>query len=81
MNKDQAYYAKKYKQQGWNRRFMVIDGLWYDENLGRYIKHYRPRQSAYLKKRCNKKVRRMNIEVGREKSQYRKCTQFWWELY
>lgn len=80
MNKDQAYYAKKYKQQGRTERF-IMSGLWFNPDLKRYVRYWRGKRSKLIKRTCNKKFRKMSIDVGREKSQYRKCTQFWWELY
>lgn len=83
MNKDQAYYAKKYKQLGRDRKRMIFHGLWFDPELNRYINlgRCRPIYSGYLKRQCNKRVRRENLDYTKMRSYYRKINEFWWDLY
>lgn len=83
MNKDQAYYAKKYKQMGRHKKTAIYHGLWFDPNLNRFVDcgRGRPGYSSFLKRACNKKLRRRDIEPSSMRSYYRKNTEFWWELY
>ena len=46
------------------------------EDMKRYI------EKSYIKKSCNRRFRRngkLNMLTGRERSLYRKATEFWWE--
>ena len=82
MNKQQAYYAKKYKQRGRAGWRYIYDGIWFDEELNRFvdINRSQPEYGRYLKRQCNKKVRAMKFESSTHPSYYRKCTEFWWIL-
>jgi hypothetical protein len=81
MNKDQEHLAKKYKKHGVNTRFIVLSGVWFDPTLNRYVKSWRGKRSKQLKRLCNKRLRKMNIDIGRKKSQYKRHTMYWNELY
>lgn len=81
MNKDQVYLTKKYRQYGNEHKRYIFDGIWFNPDLNRYVKSWRGKRSKLIKRTCNKKFRKMSIDIGREKSQYKKHTMFWWELY
>ena len=56
------------------------------ENHKKYFKRvYRTQSSKYIKKHCNRALRRRFNRYGEEdtfsKSSYHKYTEFWWELY
>jgi len=81
MNKDQEYYAKKYLKQGKKQKRCIIDGIWFDPYLNRYVKIWRGKRSKLIKRNCNKKFRKMNIDIGGKNSKYKRFTEFWNELY
>ena len=47
----------------------------------RYKRQWRCKASKGIKKLCNRKFRRNQTEVARKGNNYRKATEFWWELY
>jgi hypothetical protein len=47
----------------------------------RYKRQWRGKASKGIKKECNRKFRRNKTEVSRKGNNYRKATEFWWELY
>lgn len=54
--------------------------VYYDEKLGRWIKTWCGSRSKFIKKTCNRKLRKYNgtlIDGG----QFKKTSEFWWELY
>ena len=54
-------------------------GCWYDQRSGRYRQYWRPKRSAFYKKLCNRRVRRNpDISSG---AQYKRISEFFWELY
>jgi len=80
MNKDQVYYARKFKKQGRANR-SIWQGIWYDDDLKRYVRISRPTYSHYLKRQCNNKVRVSNFEPSRQKGLYKRVADYWWDLY
>jgi hypothetical protein len=57
-------------------------GVWFDERKNRYIKctaSNTPGYAKLLRRISNKKVRKA-AEIGNY-SAYRKCFDYWWELY
>ena len=52
----------------------------FDEDAVRLKRIYRGKRSKYLKKTCNRKLRRTNLKYHAVKrGSYRKLTEFWWE--
>ena len=61
-------------------------GVWYDEERDRFIrfqmsKKGRGNRIAYVKNKCNRKLRRSNTAFGRAKGAYKKHAEFWWEVF
>ena len=54
--------------------------VYYSKQLGRYIKTWRGSRSKFIKSQCNKRLRRYKGEL-KNGGQYKKATEFWWELY
>lgn len=79
MNKDQVYYAKKYKNQG--EEYRPWGHIWYDEERKLYIRIHRPCYSHYVKKHCNKRLRHTKFEPANQKALYRRVYNYWNELY
>lgn len=55
-------------------------GVWYDEEKGRYIRCYQPRRAKFVKRKCNRAVRRYKGPLP-DKGSYRKVSEFWWEIW
>ncbi len=58
-------------------------GAWYDEDKDRIIKN-KSSNTAWLKRRCSKITRlkaKNIINNSREKSHYKKCFDYQWELH
>ena len=53
---------------------------YYYEKENRYIKTNRGSHSKYIKKSCNRKVRRYKGEISNGNC-YRKIEEYWWELF
>ena len=61
-------------------------GVWYDETKNRLIrfqmsKNGRGNRVAYVKKKCNRIVRRNKMMISGGKGSYRKMAEFWWEVF
>ena len=57
-------------------------GVWFDEDKNRYIKYTASNTPGYtklLRRISNKKVRKA-VDIGNY-SAYRKCFDYWWELF
>lgn len=75
---EQEYLKKRYKRLGgWSYSNL----LYYDKDKGRYIKDYRGRRSKAIKKQSNRKIRYYKGDLGSELGNYKKISEFWWELY
>ena len=55
-------------------------GVWYDKEKGIYRRYYLPERVRYVKRKCNRAVRRYKGELG-TKGTYRKISEFWWEVW
>lgn len=55
-------------------------GVWYDEERGRYIRYWQPRRAKFVKRKCNRAVRRYKGSLP-TKGSYRKVSEFWWEMW
>ena len=55
-------------------------GVWYDEERGRYIRCWQPRIAKFVKRKCNRAVRRYKGSLT-GKGSYRKISEYWWEIW
>ena len=55
-------------------------GVWYDEKKGRYIRYWQPRRAKFVKRKCNRAVRRYK-ETLNTKGAYRKVSEYWWDIW
>lgn len=55
-------------------------GVWYDSERQRYIRYWQPRRAKYIKRKCNRAVRRYTGALM-NKGSYRKVSEFWWEIW
>ena len=55
-------------------------GVWYDEEKGRYIRCYQPRRAKFVKRKCNRAVRRYQGALP-TKGSYRKVSEYWWDIW
>ena len=55
-------------------------GVWYDEERGRYIRYWQPRRAKFLKRKCNREVRRYKGSLP-AKGTYRRVSEFWYEMW
>jgi hypothetical protein len=79
--KEQEYLKRKYRRYGNNNR-MVMFGIYYDEEKGRYIRSYRYTTSSYWKNQVNRKARRANYNsFPRKGNKYRRVFNYWNILY
>ena len=61
-------------------------GAYYDNDKERYIQFQMSRKGrgnyiSYVKKKCNRIVRRNRFSVPNGKGSYRKMSEFWWEIW
>ena len=61
-----------------NKKYWSPTGVYFWE--GRYVKVYRGSRSKFIKRKCNKQLRRYKGEL-KNGGQYKKATEFWYELY
>lgn len=71
MNQEQYILSKKHIKIGY-----MPSGVYFDSRLNRYVKVYRGSRSKYLKRVCNKRVRRYNEDIP-SGNKYRRVTNFW----
>ncbi len=59
------------------------DGHWADDlDEAEFVERYwRGKRSKNIKKFCNRKLRRKDSETAYQNGEYKKATEFWWELY
>ena len=55
-------------------------GVWYDEERNRYIRYWQPRCAKFVKRKCNRAVRRYNGALT-SKGLYRKISEYWWDIW
>ena len=55
-------------------------GVWYNKEKGRYIRYYQPRRAKFVKRKCNRAVRRYKGDLS-AKGSYRKVSEYWWEIW
>jgi hypothetical protein len=55
-------------------------GVWYDKEKGRYIRCYQPRRAKFVKRKCNRAVRRYKGSLS-TKGSYRKISEYWWDIW
>ena len=72
-NYDEQKYLKALRNYDW---FLV----YYDKENNHYKRCYRPTCSKNIKKQCNHSVRRYKYEISNGNN-YRKVSEFWYELY
>ena len=56
------------------------NGVYFDEEKGRYIRYWQPRRAKFVKRKCNRAVRRYKGELN-TKGAYRKVSEYWWEIW
>ncbi len=69
--------------------YILPDAVSYRRECGKVIpakkaypkRYYRCKASLYYKKSCNRRFRRQKRDFFRKSNTYRRCTEFWWELY
>ena len=71
---------KRYKQLYKDTMRHYGAGVWYDEEKGRYIRYYQPRRAKFVKRKCNRAVRRYKGALS-TKGSYRKVSEFGWEIW
>lgn len=71
---------RRLKRMYENRNNSGVSGVWFDEDRNRYIRVYRPSSSKWLKKQCNRRVRRTALEPIKN-GQYKKIMDYWYILY
>ena len=71
---------KRYKRLHEETMHHYGAGVWYDEEKGRYIRYYQPRRAKWIKKYCNRAVRRYKGRLT-NKGTYRKVAEFWWMMW
>ncbi len=59
------------------------DGDWADDlDEAEFVERYwRPKRSKNIKKFCNRKLRHIDPETAFQNGDYKKLTEFWWDLY
>lgn len=77
MKNEQRILKKKHSNSGYRYH---VGGVYYDDDKQRYIRYYRRQESKYIKRRCNRRIRKVSDEIGLG-GLYKKFTQFWNELY
>lgn len=55
-------------------------GVWYDETRGRYIRYWQPRRAKFVKRQCNRQVRRYRGHLS-AKGSYRRVADYWWAIW
>lgn len=56
------------------------NGVYFSEKKGRYIRYWQPRRAKYIKRKCNRAVRRYKGALN-TKGAYRKVSEYWWEIW
>ena len=55
-------------------------GVWFNEEKGRYIRYWQPRRAKWVKRKCNRAVRRYKGSLP-DKGSYRRVSEYWWEIW
>ena len=55
------------------------NGVYFDENKGRYIRVYSPRSAKFFRKQSNKRVRKSNFSM--RVGEYLKQYDYWWQIW
>ena len=71
---------RRYKKLHDNTIHCYGSGVWYNEKKGRYIRCYQPRRAKFVKRKCNRAVRRYKGALP-TKGFYRKVSEYWWEIW
>ena len=80
-----SYLKRMFKMLGdkWRAGFagLTKDGKWASDpdDAEFYERYWRGKRSKQIKKNCNRKLRRTNNEAY-QNGEYKKATEFWWEL-
>lgn len=66
-------------------KYKYARGVWYDEEKDRLIRFQisnkgRASRTAYVKRKCNRAIRRHKMEIGGGKGHYRKMSEYWWDI-
>ena len=58
------------------------DGEWESDKdeIEHYRRWWRSKRSKQIKKNCNRRLRRTNKDEIYQNGEYKKATEFWWEL-
>jgi hypothetical protein len=73
---EQEILKKKYVTN-WN---FISSGVYFSTRLNRYVRVYRGSRSSYLKRKCNKKIRKCQDEILNG-NMYRRVGNFWNEYW
>lgn len=61
-------------------------GVYYDTDKERYIRFQMSRKGrgnfvSYVKKKCNRAIRRNKLLISGNRGSYRKVSELWWEIW
>lgn len=56
------------------------NGVYFDQQKGRYIRYWQPRRAKFVKRKCNRAVRRYKGDLT-SKGAYRRVSEYWWEIW
>ena len=67
-------------------KYKYARGVWYDSEKDRFVRFQMSRNGrgnrvAYVKRKCNRTVRRNKMFISGGKGSYRKMSEFWWEVF
>ena len=74
---DYIPYFNTDKSRRW---YSILKDLYDDLEFAYFKRQYRGQRSKWIKKQCNKKVRRYKGEISNG-GNYKKIEDFWWEMY
>lgn len=81
-----SYLKKMFEILGdkWRAGFagLTKDGKWArdPDDAEFYERYWRGKRSKNIKQQCNRKLRRTNKDKIYQNGEYKKATEFWWEL-
>lgn len=75
----QRYLKRMYERSGGGMVY-AVSGVWYHPDKERFVRYYRGKRSKQIKKNCNRRLRKMQVDISNG-GLYKKYTEFWWELY